>query len=113
MFDVVLANLPRNHEGVCGSPDGSQILFLRAEPDIDPVTGSLYLVNVDGTGLHRITPPGLDVGQQARWSPDGKEIVFSGPVPSHGTRSGSCSRMGRAAEGSEGGNRSRTGLVAR
>jgi Tol biopolymer transport system component len=61
------------------SPDGSQIVFLRAEPDTDPVTGSLYVVNVDGTGLHRITPPGLDVGAAARWSPNGKEIVFSGP----------------------------------
>lgn len=60
------------------SPDGSQIVFLRAEPDTDPVTGSLYVVNVDGTGLHRITPPGLDVGATARWSPKGKEIVFSG-----------------------------------
>jgi Tol biopolymer transport system component len=60
------------------SPDGSQIVFLRAEPDTDPVTGSLYVVNVDGTALHRITPPGLDVAT-ARWSPNGKEIVFSGP----------------------------------
>ena len=61
------------------SPDGSQIVFLRAEPDTDPVTGSLYVVNVDGTGVHRITPPGLDVGATARWAPNGKEIVFSGP----------------------------------
>ncbi len=60
------------------SPDGSQIVFLRAEPDTDPVTGSLYVVNVDGTGLHRITPPGLDVGATTRWSPNGKEIVFAG-----------------------------------
>ena len=60
------------------SPDGSQIVFLRAEPDTDPVTWSLYVVNVDGTGLHRITPPGLDVGATARWAPNGKEIVFSG-----------------------------------
>jgi Tol biopolymer transport system component len=61
------------------SPDGSQIVFLRAEPDTDPITGSLYVVNVDGTGMHRITPPGIDVGATARWSPNGKEIVFSGP----------------------------------
>ena len=60
------------------SPDGSQIVFLRAEPDTDPITGSLYVVNVNGTGLHRITPPGLDVGATARWAPNGKEIVFAG-----------------------------------
>jgi dipeptidyl aminopeptidase/acylaminoacyl peptidase len=62
------------------SPDGKRIVFLRAETATNPPTGSLYVVNVDGTGLHRITPPGLDIGAAARWSPDGKEIVFSGPT---------------------------------
>src|SRR5215210_7766376 len=59
------------------SPDGSRIVFLRAEPGTDPPAGSLYVVNVDGTGLKRITPPGIDAGS-ARWSPDGESIVFSG-----------------------------------
>jgi Tol biopolymer transport system component len=68
------------------SPDGSQIVFLRAEPDTDPVTGSLYVMNVDGTGLHRITPPAIDVGSTARWSPEGKAIVFSGsPIEPQGS----------------------------
>jgi Tol biopolymer transport system component len=68
------------------SPDGSQIVFLRAEPDTDPITGSLYVVNVNGTGLHRITPPGLDVGGTARWAPNGKEIVFAGsPIEPRGS----------------------------
>jgi Tol biopolymer transport system component len=57
------------------SPDGSRIVFLRAEPVEDALFGSLYVVNVDGTGLHRITPPGSHT-QTARWSPDGKWIVF-------------------------------------
>ena len=57
------------------SPDGSQIVFVRAEPVEDAFFGSLYVVNVDGTGLHRITPPGSHT-QSARWSPDGKWIVF-------------------------------------
>jgi len=76
-----LARLTRNPDHdipMDFSPDGSQIVFLRAEPATDPPTGSLYVVNVDGTGLHRITPPGLDVGATARWSPNGKEIVFAG-----------------------------------
>jgi Tol biopolymer transport system component len=75
-----LARLTRNPDHdipMDFSPDGSQILFLRAEPDTDPVTSSLYVVNVDGTGLHRITPPAIDVGA-ARWSPNGTEIVFAG-----------------------------------
>jgi Tol biopolymer transport system component len=57
------------------SPDGSQIVFLRSEPVEGALYGSLYIVNVDGTGLHRITPPGSHT-QTARWSPDGKWIVF-------------------------------------
>ncbi len=58
------------------SPDGSRIVFLRAEAGSNPPTGSLYVVNVDGTGLHRITPPEIAVGP-ARWSPNGEWIVFS------------------------------------
>jgi Tol biopolymer transport system component len=57
------------------SPDGSQIVFLRSEPVEGAFFGSLFVVNVDGTGLHRITPPGSHT-QSARWSPDGKWIVF-------------------------------------
>src|SRR5215210_2072857 len=77
-----LARLTRNPDHdipMDFSPDGSRIVFLRAEPATDPPTGSLYVVNVDGTGLHRITPPGIDVGTTARWAPNGKAIVFSGP----------------------------------
>ena len=57
------------------SPDGSRIVFLRSEPVEDALYGSLYVVNVDGTGLHRITPLGSHT-QTARWSPDGEWIVF-------------------------------------
>ena len=57
------------------SPDGSRIVFLRPEPVEDAYFGSLYVVNVDGTGLHRITPPGSHI-QSAQWSPNGKWIVF-------------------------------------
>ena len=75
-----LVRLTRNPLGTTDlpqdfSPDGSQIVFLRREPVEDALFGSLYVVNVDGTGLHRITPPGSHT-QSARWSPDGKWIVF-------------------------------------
>jgi dipeptidyl aminopeptidase/acylaminoacyl peptidase len=76
-----LARLTRNPDHdipMDFSPDGSQIVFLRAQPGTDPPTGSLYVVNMDRTGLNRITPPGIDVGTTARWAPNGKEIVFSG-----------------------------------
>jgi Tol biopolymer transport system component len=57
------------------SPDGSRMVFLRSEPVEDAFYGSLFVANVDGTGLHRITPPGSHI-QSARWSPDGEWIVF-------------------------------------
>jgi Tol biopolymer transport system component len=75
-----LVRLTRNPLGTTDlpmdfSPDGSRIVFLRAEPVPDALFGSLFVVNVDGTGLHRITPSGSHI-QSARWSPDGKWIVF-------------------------------------
>ena len=66
------------------SPDGSRIVFVRAEPAEDAFFGSLYVVNVDGSGLHRITPPGSHT-QSARWSPDGEWIVFGGTGSVPGT----------------------------
>ena len=58
------------------SLDGSQIYFF------DPAALALFVVNVDGTGLQRITPEDLtveaiDVGYSGgRRSPDGTQIVF-------------------------------------
>ena len=58
------------------SPDGKQILFGRVGPDHDcTTTSALFVVNLDGTGLHQITPPGL-CGGGGSWSPDGTEIAF-------------------------------------
>lgn len=65
------------------SPDGGQLLLLgeavgARDPNIDEGAplGSLYVVDVDGTDLHRITPNGVHAWSQARWSPDGQWIVF-------------------------------------
>ena len=56
------------------SPDGTRIVFSRL-PSL-----WLWVVNADGTGLHNITngPLGRDWPD---WSPNGKEIVSSGPSP--------------------------------
>ena len=66
------------------SPDGSKIVFIGdpvGEPTgIDPgaPVGSLYVVNVDGSDLHRITPDSVYALYSSRWSPDGEWIVFAG-----------------------------------
>jgi TolB protein len=57
------------------SPDGKQIVFMSPFP----LTPQLYTMNVNGTGLKRITP--VVVGKRsyrtgAEWSPAGDEIAF-------------------------------------
>jgi Tol biopolymer transport system component len=63
------------------SPDGTQIVFHRAdraEPDVNiDLGGSLWVVNVDGSGLHRLETGVVRPWWQARWSPDGERILFS------------------------------------
>jgi TolB protein len=61
------------------SPDGTRLVFTR---DVDEASsaGALYVVNLDGSGLRKITSGDLYPGDAA-WSPDGKEIVFEASDP--------------------------------
>lgn len=56
------------------SPDGRTIAF--DSFNRDGVTAALYLMNSDGSNLHRLTPPGIQ-GIDGDWSPDGKTLTFS------------------------------------
>ena len=60
------------------SPDGTRISFLRADPSrhLCDECGALFVVNTDGSGLHRLTPWGLASETGGRWSPDGRRILF-------------------------------------
>jgi Tol biopolymer transport system component len=55
------------------SPDGSQIVFGRTSPDHK--CDALFVVNVSGSGLQKITPCGF-VDDDGSWSPDGTKIAF-------------------------------------
>jgi Tol biopolymer transport system component len=55
------------------SPDGKRIAF---RGEYQGVT-VIYVVNVDGTGVRRITKPeGSSQDHRPRWSPDGKRLLF-------------------------------------
>jgi Tol biopolymer transport system component len=61
------------------SPDGSSIVFTRFK-SFQSRTSAIHRVNVDGTGLQRLTPWKLNASDPD-WSPDGQMITFdSGDV---------------------------------
>jgi TolB protein len=56
------------------SPDGKQLVFVRKPAKYQ----ALYVANVDGSGLRRITPWRVRAGEHPDWSPDGRRILFTG-----------------------------------
>ncbi len=66
------------------SPDGSKLLFVRDQDPADAISGDLYVIAVDGSGLRRLSPASTRVvvsdsfGPGASWSPDGRQVTFAG-----------------------------------
>lgn len=80
---VVLSSAPfsgDNHEMVV-SPDGTRIAFVRTNsPLASPAGGqAVFVVNIDGTGLRRLTPYAAHAGDHPDWSPDGRWILYRAP----------------------------------
>jgi TolB protein len=63
---------------IAWSPDGRQIAFGRTVFHDCSNRSAIYVVNVDGTGLRRITPWGF-CDDDGSWSPDGSRIAFVKP----------------------------------
>ena len=58
------------------SPDGSRMVFFRIDYSRpEKAQTALFVVNIDGSGLRRLTSWGLG-GFTASWSPDGQWILF-------------------------------------
>jgi Tol biopolymer transport system component len=63
---------------IAWSPDGSKIVFGRSDFGECTERSAIYVVNVDGTNEHRITPWGF-CDNHGDWSDDGRWILFQGP----------------------------------
>jgi Tol biopolymer transport system component len=60
------------------SPNGKRLVITRA----NETTYEIDTVKLDGSGMKRITPEGMDFNFcNGNWSPQGNEIVFSAHVP--------------------------------
>lgn len=63
------------------SPDGTHIAFVSNLANPDSWDLELYLMRPDGSDIRRITffteEPGLEMGGNPRWNPDGRRILFA------------------------------------
>ncbi|NBC03474.1 MAG: prolyl oligopeptidase family serine peptidase [Bacteroidetes bacterium] len=68
------------------SPDGDQIVYVRRGMDImkDSRTASLWMINADGTGHHKLTNRSESESSPA-WSPSGDRIAFTSSEEDHGS----------------------------
>jgi TolB protein len=82
--------LPGGSHSPAVSPDGTKVAFISPRGGSSP---DLYVVNLDGSGLKRLTTNDDDESSPA-WSPDGRTLLYSGrhkgnsylfTVPSDGT----------------------------
>lgn len=69
-----LTTAPSSDYSPARSPNGRKIAFTSTRTGLDQV----WLMNVDGTGQARLSPPALRSASFPTWSPDGARIAFQG-----------------------------------
>jgi TolB protein len=64
------------------SPDGRQIVFEQVNSGFSKLAGTqaVFVMGIDGSKPHRLTPWAEDDGDQPAWSPDGRWLVFHSHV---------------------------------
>jgi TolB protein len=66
------------------SPDGARIAVMILNVKAKPRNASaIYVLDADGSGLHRVTPIRLNAGNPD-WSPDGQRIAFNSSYEGQG-----------------------------
>jgi Tol biopolymer transport system component len=69
-----LRRLARRASDPAWSPRGTRLVVVRPRRRLT----SLWVVRADGSGLRRMVSPGADNPQRPCWSPDGREIAYTG-----------------------------------
>jgi hypothetical protein len=76
----ITSNPNGRDEGGSYSPDGTQLFFGRTDRDRSSLLNTaFFVVNVDGTGLRRVTPWLVSAStriDEGSWSPDGQWILY-------------------------------------
>lgn len=75
--EEILASHMTGHRNPAWSPDGRRIAVVRAVSTSQGLTGNLFVVNADGSGLRQVTHVATNqCAANPTWSPDGKRIAF-------------------------------------
>ncbi|MBA2407934.1 MAG: PD40 domain-containing protein, partial [Chitinophagales bacterium] len=80
-----VTNMPGANWAPVFTPDGKQILFASNYEYERGFPFNLYLINLDGTGLEKVTYSNM-FDAFAMFSPDGKYLVFCSNRNNGGTR---------------------------
>lgn len=77
---IIPGAIPGGFEGLAWSPDGGRIAFEGMRRLAPGATRTVYIVNLDGTGIRDIdlalAGPGARASGEPTWSPDGRYIAF-------------------------------------
>ena len=82
MFPFGTTHPPGGIDAVAWSPDGTRLAFtvnnVGRDPQLPANGEAVYTIEIDGTGLHRVTAWRLHAGGvgELAWSPNGKRILF-------------------------------------
>lgn len=64
-------------QALAWSPNGKRLVFLeKSDNGGKCICRTLYIINANGRGLHRLTPRSIRPGDRPDWSPDGSTILF-------------------------------------